>query len=149
MAFGKWLEYALYGQLYISTVVGLALVCTLDAKFRPYDNTAVPLYDASHSQFGTFTFSGTFVWIHWNVFAGAFAFLTLTGLYLYAFFRKHWHGYHFIVILLLNWAVILVGFALIAANLYGKDFCESLDSQVKWTFCVMPKVVLATQIVLW
>ena len=130
MAFRKWLEYGLYGQLYISTIVSLALVCTLDAKFRSYDNTTVPLYDPSNTQFGTFTFAGTFIWIHWNVFAGAFAFLTLTGLYLYAFFRKAWHGYHFIVILLLNWAMILVGFALIGANLYGKDFCDSLDSQV-------------------
>jgi hypothetical protein len=49
--------------------IGLALVSTLDAKFRPYDNEAVPLFDASQNQIGTFTFSGAFIWIHWNVFA--------------------------------------------------------------------------------
>lgn len=77
----KWFEYMTYAQVFISAVVGasptnwnpltagLALVSTLDAKFRQYDNQTVPLFDASQNQIGTFTFSGSFIWIHWNVFA--------------------------------------------------------------------------------
>jgi len=42
-----------------------------------------------------------------------------------------------------------ISFVLIAANLYGNDFCNSLDPQVKWTMCLMPKVVLASQLSLW
>ena len=84
----------------------LGMVCTQDAKFRIYDNTTVPLHDSSGKQTGTYTFSGSFVWIHFNVFAvkplwtrfsnmqGAWAFLSMTGLYIYAFLKKHWHGYH-------------------------------------------------------
>ena len=69
-----------YFQVFVSTVVGssiqfnlltegLALVSTLDGKFRKYENKTVPVYDASRTQIGTFTFSGAFLWIHWNVFA--------------------------------------------------------------------------------
>ena len=76
----KWFEYMTYFQLFVSTVVGssfrfdfltkgLALVGTLDGKFRQYDDKTVPVYDKSRTQIGTFTFSGAFVWIHWNVFA--------------------------------------------------------------------------------
>ena len=45
------------------------MVSTQDAKFRTYDKTTVPLHNSSGAQTGTYTFSGPFVWIHFNVFA--------------------------------------------------------------------------------
>jgi hypothetical protein len=50
-------------------IVGLGLVATLDAKFRDYHDKTVPLSDSNGQQIGTFTFSGSFIWIHWNVFS--------------------------------------------------------------------------------
>jgi hypothetical protein len=50
----------------------LALVSTQDAKFREFDKKTVDLHDSSGQTTGTYTFSGTFVWIHFNVFAVRF-----------------------------------------------------------------------------
>jgi hypothetical protein len=33
-----------------------------------YKNTTVDFFDSSHQQTGSHTFSGSFVWIHFNVF---------------------------------------------------------------------------------
>lgn len=70
-----------YSQQYISILVGnsctftdeadlaLALVSTQDAKFRDYDHKTIDLHNSSGEQTGTYTFSGSFIWIHFNVFA--------------------------------------------------------------------------------
>ena len=103
---------------------------------------------------------------------GAFGFLSMTLLYILAFFKLRNPyatgsiSFDFAVLMevgihVFNFFLYLVGyvlqsfpktdvrFALIAANLYSTSFCNLLPSGAKTTFCEIPKAVLAIDIITW